>query len=90
MDVNSPDIIICDCGLSEHQIIINYDKDFPNGYRQVTISPHLIHYNNILKRILVAIKYIFGYKCKYGAWDSIIISNRNTQPIKNIINFLEN
>lgn len=27
---------------------------------------------NIFKRLWVALKYIFGYKCAYGTWDSFI------------------
>lgn len=82
-------VLLCDCGSAEHQIIIHKDKDFSDNYREIILCPHLITYRNIFKRIWVAIKYIFGYKCKYGAWDSIIVSKQNYLPLKEAIEFLE-
>lgn len=82
-------VLLCDCGSAEHQIIIHKDKDFSEGYREVILCPHLITYRNIFKRIWVAIKYILGYKCKYGAWDNIIVSKQNYLPLKEAIEFLE-
>jgi hypothetical protein len=89
-EIIPPTFLICDCGLSEHQIIIYKDKDFANGYREVILNPHLVTYKNFFKRCIVAIKYVFGYKSKYGAWDSMIITKRNYQPLKDAITFLEN
>lgn len=80
-----PTILICDCHSPEHQILIYKDDE----YREVTLCPHIITYRNIFKRILVAIKYVFGYKTKYGAWDSIIISKNNYLPLKEIVDFIE-
>ena len=81
-------VLLCDCGSAEHQILIHMDKD--DGYREVILSPHLVTYRNIFKRIKVAVRYIFGYKCKYGSWDSIIVSERNYLPLKKAVEFIEN
>ena len=89
-DISKPKCIICDCGSYEHQLFVYTDGDFSDNHREVIISPHLITYNNVFKRIWVAIKYIFCYKSKYGAWDEIVITKRNYQPLKDAINFLDN
>ncbi len=65
------EIIICECNSAEHQLIFLTDED--DFYCQV----HLSTYHNFFKRCWIAIKYIFGYKCRYGNWDSIIISRED-------------
>lgn len=82
-------VLICDCGSAEHQIIIHMDKDCSECYREVILRPHLITCRNVFKRIFVAVKYICGYKSKYGAWDSIIVSKQNYLPLKEAVEFLE-
>jgi len=92
MDKNKENtsILLCSCGSAEHQIIIYKDENFSDNYKEVVLCPHLITHKNIFKRILVAVKYIFGYKCKYGSWDNLIITTENYQPLKEAIEFLEN
>jgi hypothetical protein len=82
-------IIICDCTSSEHQIVVRFDKDFSDKYREVFLDIHLITYKNIFKRIWISVKYICAYKCRYGHWDEIIITKDNYKPLKKIIKFLE-
>lgn len=82
-------VLFCACYASEHQIIIHKDNIFENGYKEVILEPHLVTHNNIFKRIWVAIKYIFGYKSRYGAWDSIIVTKDNYNVLKDVIEFLE-
>jgi hypothetical protein len=85
-----PSIIICDCGSPEHQLLIYKDNDFSNDYREVIIVPHLNTYHNFFKRLWIGFKYAFGYKCRYGHWDSIVITTNNYKPLKDAVNFLEN
>ena len=87
METEQRTFVLCDCGCDEHQMIIH--KDDSDNYKEVIISMHLTTYRNIFKRIWVAIKYIFGYKSKYGHWDSLIITDRNYKPLKDAIDFIE-
>jgi hypothetical protein len=82
-------LILCECGSPEHQIIIIKDDEF-RDIRMVYLQIHLKTYKNFIKRIWIAIKYICGYKCKYGNWDVIILTTNNYQPLKDAIEFLEN
>lgn len=83
------DVIFCSCGSAEHQLLVWHDDEFADGYREVGLQPHLVTYQNIFKRIFVAIRYIFGYRSKYGHWDSIIIDSTNYLPLKRAVEFIE-
>jgi len=74
----------CACGSKEHILIFEleeylYDKDIK--YVELTTSVFLNNYRNIFKRIWVAVKYIFGYKCKYGQWDCTMIREEDADRL---------
>ena len=64
-------ILICACHNSEHQILIH--KDIIDG--EVYIDIHLAK-RSFLERLIYGIKYIFGYQCKYGAFDEFVFTKR--------------
>lgn len=55
----------CICFSDEHTLRFLFDEKDNTLY--TTIFLH--QYRNIIKRIWIAIKYTFGYRCKYGHWD---------------------
>jgi len=85
------EIIVCECGSPEHQVLLTqipYDDDYLNK----CYAPHLheelkdemfirIHLckRPFWQRVKYGIKYIFGYKSKYGAFDEIITSKKEFQ-----------
>jgi hypothetical protein len=75
------DIFICDCEDIEHQLVVSRDVD----EKELILSIHLSQYQNFFQRILVAIKYVFGKKSIYGAWDIIILNEKNMIKLKNLI-----
>jgi hypothetical protein len=52
----------CICAHDEHTIRFTLDKEEKEIYTSVFLANH----RNIFVRIWFGIKYIFGYKCKYG------------------------
>lgn len=80
--VYKDDIIICECNDPSHQLIFRYDKDD----NQIYVDTILLQYNNIFKRIFLALKYIFKKDCKYEYYDGIIITKNNKQKFLNILN----
>lgn len=74
-------VIICECNSPEHQFILR--KDDTDVYLEV----HLSNSNTIWQRMVHAVKYVFGYKCKYGNFDAVLISERNKERI---VKFLTN
>ena len=92
------DVFLCNCGSPEHQIIFQVsdfsdgmdDKmldDWPVEERQMmTIHFNLSQYRGFFKRLGTAIKYLFGYKSKYGHFDCIIL---NYDDAKSMIKSLQ-
>jgi len=71
----------CSCGSSEHTIRFILDKDENELYTEI----YLNQWRPLWKRILVGIKYIFGYKCKYGEWDCWILNQDDVLRLKNML-----
>ena len=78
------DIIICACGSSEHQILINKDDED----HEVYLSIHLITYQNFFQRLWVGLKYAFGYRSRYGHWDSIILEKEHATQLQKVVDHL--
>lgn len=74
-------VLICSCHDIEHQLIFTYDEDDNIIYMHI----HLVNHNNILKRLLIGIKYILGYKCRYGNFDEFIIDVNNIEDFRKVI-----
>lgn len=88
----SHDILICECHSTEHQLVVNYSEDeSPNGvkYPMVYIHTHL-NKRPFFKRLKYGLKYIFGYQCRYGAFDEFIINPNDVNKIEEIIQYLKN
>jgi hypothetical protein len=69
-------IFICDCHSFEHQIIFWEDED-----NELHLMIHLSKKHSFFKRIIVAIKYIFGYTSIYGEWDSFIFQEKDKKKL---------
>ena len=76
--------ISCDCHSDEHTLRFNliYSDD---GSPELYTSVYLHQYRGFWKRVWVAIKYVFGYNCKYGHWDCF---SANEEKIKELKAFL--
>lgn len=70
-----PQILICSCHSTEHQLIFQKDD-----IDEVYISVHL-HKYRFWKRLWIGIRYIFGYSCRYGNFDEIITTKKELQEI---------
>ena len=62
----------CECSSAEHIFRVTSENDAGDEYPpQLYFTIQLNQYRGILKRLLTAIKYIFGYECRYGHWDIV-------------------
>ena len=80
------ELFICDCCKTEHMIMFNYDKG--ENYKFVYAHIHLTK-RSFFGRLKYAFKYIFGYKCRYGAFEELVISKDNYAPFENVVKFLK-
>jgi hypothetical protein len=76
------ELFICVCGDVEHQFIISHDTED----KEIYISVHLTNYMSFFQRIITAIKYIFGKKSIYGAFDVVILNKNQIIELRNSLN----
>lgn len=75
------DYVDCSCNSPDHVLRFSYDLE----ENELWIEIQLIQYRNIFKRMWVAIKYIFGYQCRYGHWDCWLLNPKDCEKIQNIL-----
>lgn len=81
------ELLVCQCSSMEHLITIVYwDDDEP---KEVYVNIHLVNERNIFKRIVNAIKYVFGYKCKYGDFDEFILRKEDADKLQKVVDYLK-
>lgn len=78
------EIMICACSSTEHQIVINKDLKDNIAYCHIHLNKF-----SFWERLIHGIKYIFGYKCKYGDWDEFILNERHAMQLIKLANFLK-
>ena len=81
------ELLICECSNAEHQLIFRYFED--EDWKEVYMTTHLSEYNNFWKRLKYAIKYVFGYKSKYGAFDEFILRKEDADKLQGIVDYLK-
>jgi len=74
-------IIVCVCHGLDHQLAIWVDEE--DGF--IYIEPHLTTRRNFFSRLLYGLKYAFGFKSRYGAWDEIIIGLEDQLKLRQIL-----
>ena len=66
------DVLICECHSLEHQMVFHYEREWD----EVSVS---IHLNS--PSFWGRLKYLFGYKSRFGAWDEILIRREKIQEV---------
>ncbi len=80
-DIEKTQFFECCCFSSEHILIFSYCVEDNEVYTTV-----FLNHDSFFKRIINAIKYVFGYKCRYGHFDTFIL---NKDDLNNLINLLQ-
>lgn len=73
---NNPEtkLILCNCHRPEHQLILTYWPDDEPPEKVLYAQMHLYTYDNFFKRLWAGLRYAFGYHCKYGEWDELVLT----------------
>jgi len=74
----------CSCYSPEHQMIFKYVHDKFIEEDQIYMRTHLITYKNVWKRTWRSLKYIFGYKCRYGQFDEVILKTKDVKTLRDM------
>ena len=80
------ELIICDCSSTEHQLIFQGDFEEP---RMCYVEIHLCKLP-FWKRLWHGIKYICGYRCKYGEFEEVILTSEHVEELERVVEFLKN
>ncbi len=81
------EILICDCHSVEHQIIFMHDTE--DEYPEVFMEVHLNPYHTFWGRISIGMKYIFGHRSRYGAWDGFIFNKDDVHKLEELVKYLK-
>ena len=76
-------IFTCTCSSLEHSFVISYDNEFT--YIEIHLSK-----KSFLKRFIHGIKYICGYKCKYGSFDEILLDDKQLADLVDYLLEIQN
>lgn len=76
----------CQCTSSEHTLKFIYDEENKELYTEI----YLGQYRNIVRRIFVAIKYVLGYKCKYGDFDCFMFKSSDVKKLQKLLKVVTN
>jgi hypothetical protein len=74
--------ICCECNTDEHVIRLLWEADDPNF---VYFHYHLIPEPNIFVRIWKAVKYVFGFKSKYGMFGEMLVGRDGRDNIVEVL-----
>ena len=80
--------LLCSCYSPEHQIIIHLDEGGDMFPPEAYIRIHLVR-QSFWYRLIHGIKYVLGYKSKYGAWDEFILDKTHAESLREIAKHLD-
>jgi len=75
----------CQCGSDEHTLRFTLSLDDP---AYIYTSVFLGSYPWGWRRIWTGIKYLFGYKCKYGHWDCFMLRPEDAARLRSLLDRL--
>lgn len=79
------ELFICQCYNTEHQLIFSYIPEYDSVYMSIYLIPE----HRWWKRVWTAIKYIFGYRSRYGYFDEFIFNNSDADRLQKIVDYLK-
>jgi hypothetical protein len=79
------DVFFCHCGHNEHQIVLSHYKEPGDPFESFYLSVSLYDNLSLPRRVLYAIKYIFGYRSRYGAFAEIVLSPSEAKSLSDSI-----
>ena len=84
--MKNSEILICDCHSTEHQIVVHFDNDdrHPEVYMHIYLNK-----KSFWERLVHGIKYIFGYQCRFGAFEEFIFNPDDADRLQDVVNHLK-
>lgn len=74
-------VILCECRSPEHQMILEWDFEDKFIYCSIHLNP----VGGFWKRLKLALRYLFGYRSRYGHWDEFIFGKEQINVLRKFI-----
>ena len=81
------ELVICSCNSTDHQLLFLGWEDEKIG-NEVYMHVHLPT-QPFWKRLRHGVKYILGYKSRYGDFDEVILTKEHAEQFTKVANFLD-
>ena len=78
----------CVCSSAEHLATFAFDVEQSNNEPLMYVQLQLAGVP-FLKRVVNAFKYIFGYECRYGHWDEVVLNPSKVRELKQFLDDYE-
>ena len=75
------DYFECTCSSKEHTFCVTSEESDSDWPPELFFHFQLIQPKTIIGKIVTATKYLFGYKCRYGHWDVVNLSEDDTNRL---------
>jgi len=84
--IKTPIFFECHCKSVEHflKFSVDYDDERPDT-SFFCVETYINDYNSFLKRIFIAVKYIFGFRMKNGDFDGFIFKDQDLENLEGLI-----
>lgn len=86
MKYDTYEIFVCDCSDASHNIIFQL-WEWGDEHPELSVHVNLGDYPSFWRRVWLAVRYIFGYKSKYGQYDVMTI---RVEDLPRMMSLLEN
>jgi hypothetical protein len=88
--IEDKEVFICDCHSTDHQMVIFYEEDEIDNHKYGMCYAHMhLAPRPFLQRVVYGIRYIFGRKCKFGAWDEFIFNPKDANKLQELVDYLK-
>ena len=77
--------VICECHSPDHILQFSHMEDM-DGDQICWTQVQLHQYHSFWQRVVIAVKYIFGYQCRYGHWDCTSIDLEQGKALRDYLN----
>lgn len=77
-------LLLCECTSAEHQLIVRWD----NEDNEVYVNVHLATYMGFWERLWSGLKYAFGHKSRYGAFDEVVLRKEDADKLQKVVDHL--
>lgn len=79
-DLEDKQHFVCDCHSDEHTIVFTYDEMDQEVYLSVFLET-----TGFFGRLWNAVKYVCGYKCRYGHFGNWILKKKDVERLQNLL-----